>query len=175
MTSPPEIIETYQSSEFQENLETLRHIFFFSGVPLERLKLLAYVCKREIFKPGEYIFRQDEDDGQAFYVLSGKARLTLSTEEGEEEIRDFEEGNFIGGISLLGKMRRQFSLIVIEKTTCLILSRDKFTSTMQQFPDLLPRIITSMVDRINSWEKRLIDSRENNCNRCKNKLGVSLL
>ena len=62
---------TTPSSEFQENLELLRQIYFFSGLPLETLKVFAYLCTREKFKPDEYIFNQDEDDGQAFYIIKG--------------------------------------------------------------------------------------------------------
>jgi len=175
MTSPSEKNDAFKSSEFQENLEILRQILFFSGIPLERLKVIAYICNRETFKQGEYIFRQDEDDGQAFYILSGKTCLIYKGEEGEEDIRDYEEGEFLGGISLLGEMRRHFSLKACGDVTCLILSRDKFTSTVQQFPELMPRIIKSMVERINDWEGRFIGSREESCKLCRHKLGVSLL
>ena len=63
------------ASEFQENLEILRQTYFFSGLPLETLKIFAYLCTREKFRPGEHIFRQNEDDGQAFYIIDGQARL----------------------------------------------------------------------------------------------------
>ena len=45
------------SSEFQENLEILRQTYFFSGLPLETLKIFAYLCTREKFRQGEHIFR----------------------------------------------------------------------------------------------------------------------
>ena len=63
MNSSPEKNETTQSSEFQENLEILRQTYFFSGLPLQGLKVLAFVCTREKYKEGELLFKQDEDDG----------------------------------------------------------------------------------------------------------------
>ena len=63
------------SSEFQGNLEILRQTYFFSSLPLETLKIFAYLCTREKFRQGEHLFRQDEDDGQAFYIIDGRARL----------------------------------------------------------------------------------------------------
>ena len=69
---------TTPSSEFQENLELLRQIYFFSGLPLETLKVFAYLCSREKFKQDEYIFSQDEDDGRAFYIINGQAQLAVS-------------------------------------------------------------------------------------------------
>ena len=53
------------ASELEQNLEFLRQTYFFSGIPLEALKVFAYLCTREKFKSGEYIFRQ-------FHVENGK-------------------------------------------------------------------------------------------------------
>ena len=63
------------SSELEDNLEILRQTYFFSGLPLETLKVFAYLCTREKFKKDEYIFNQYEEDGRAFYIISGRAIL----------------------------------------------------------------------------------------------------
>ena len=125
------------SSEFQDNLEILRQIYFFSGLPLETLKIFAYLCTREKFKKGEHIFRQNEDDGQAFYIIEGKARLERKDNGETKNVRDCEAGEFLGGLTLLGETGRLFSLQSVTDTTCLVLSREKFAKTMKQFPDLL--------------------------------------
>jgi len=167
--------EAYDSSEFRENLEILRQIYFFSGLPLESLKVFAYMCTRESFKPGEYLFRQDDDDGQAFYIISGKARLVHTDEGGEEMIRDYDTGEFLGGMVLLGNMYRLFSLKAVTDVTCLILNREKFSTTIQQFPDLMPRIIKSVVGGISAWEERFLVSRVEGCKVCRKKVGISLV
>jgi len=46
------------SCEYQENLGILRQTYFFSGLPLESLKIFAYLCTREKFREGEFLFRQ---------------------------------------------------------------------------------------------------------------------
>ncbi|UCG08371.1 MAG: hypothetical protein JSV83_06915, partial [Desulfobacterales bacterium] len=52
------------ASELEQNLEFLRQTYFFSGIPLEALKVFAYLCTREKFKKDEYLFQQGEDDAQ---------------------------------------------------------------------------------------------------------------
>ena len=81
------------SSEFQENLEILRQTYFFSGLPLETLKIFAYLCTREKFRQGEFIFRQDEDDGQAFYIINGKAGLERRDNGETIQVRDCESSS----------------------------------------------------------------------------------
>jgi len=163
------------SSEFRKNLEILRQTYFFSGLPLETLKIFAYLCTRENFKQGEYIFRQDEDDGQAFYIISGKTGLKRKDNGETSEIRDCETGEFLGGLTLLGETRRLFSLKAITDTTCLVLTRDKFLKTMEQFPDLLAKICNAVAKSIDTWEERFLADRGDQCGECMSRLGVTLI
>ena len=163
------------SSEFQENLEILRQIYFFSGLPLETLKIFAYLCTREKFKQGEHIFRQNEDDGQAFYIVEGKARLERKDNGATTKVRDCETGEFLGGLTLLGDTGRLFSLKSVTDTTCLVLDREKFVKTMQQFPDLMMKICKAVAQSIDTWEKRFLIGQGDPCGECMDRLGVTLI
>jgi CRP-like cAMP-binding protein len=163
------------SSEFQENLELLRQIYFFSGLPLETLKVFAYLCSREKFKEDEYIFTQDEDDGQAFYIIEGQARLERSSNGETTVVREYASGEFIGGLTLLGETKRLFSLKSVAETTCLVLSREKFSKTMEQFPKLLAKICNAVAKSIDTWEERFLSDRVDQCGDCLEKLGVTLI
>ena len=163
------------SSEFQENLEILRQIYFFSVLPLETLKIFAYLCTREKFKQGEHIFRQKEDDGQAFYIVEGRARLERKDNGETTKVRDCETGEFLGGLTLLGETGRLFSLISVAETTCLVLNREKFAKTMAQFPDLMMKICKAVAQRIDTWEKRFLAGQGDQCGECMERLGVTLI
>ena len=127
------------SSEYQENLDILRQTYFFSGLPLESLKVFAYLCTRAKFKSGDALFNQGEDDGDAFCLISGKAQLERTVDSTRFPVRVLGPGEFIGGLSLLGETRRLYSLRALEETICLVLSREKFSKTLQQFPGQMPR------------------------------------
>ncbi len=140
--------------EFQENLEILRQIDFFAGLPIETLKVFAYLCARETYQAGDLLFTQDDDDGQAFYLISGDAILAHEVDGTEMEVRRFTPGAFLGSLALLGSMPRLFSLKAADTVTCLVLTREKFTKSIEQFPELMPRLLKSVVVGIRSWEKR---------------------
>ena len=163
------------SCEFQDNLEILRQTYFFSGLPLETLKIFAYLCTREIFRQGEHLFRQDEDDGRAFYIIDGRARLERDDNGNKIEIRDYQTGEFLGGLTLLGETRRLFSLKSVTDTTCLVLNRGKFLKTMEQFPNLLARICNAVAKSIDTWEDRFLADRGDQCGDCMDRLGVTLI
>ena len=117
MNSYTEKNEACQTCEFDDNLRILRETRFFSGLSLEALKVLAYLCTRETFKQDDYLFAQDDDDGRALYFVSGKAKLTHRHDSGEMDIRDFEKGDFLGGLVLMGHMRRLFSLKALTESS----------------------------------------------------------
>lgn len=163
------------SCEFEENLNILRQIDFFSTLPIEVAKVFAYLCTREVFKKGEYLFQQNDDDGRAFYIVSGEARL-FHDEEGEElAIRDYNAGAFFGRLALMGSMPRLFSMKALSDITCLTITREKFNKALAQFPEQMPRIIKAVVESIQAWEKRFLASRDENCEACMRKVGVSLV
>jgi CRP-like cAMP-binding protein len=84
-------------------------------------------------------------------------------------------GEFIGGLTLLGEVRRLFSLKAVEDTVCLVLEREKFSKAMEQFPIIMPRIFKAVAKNIDSWEERFLTERADMCGECMVNLGVSLI
>ena len=175
MNSNTEKNEDGATSEYQENLNILRQIDFFSGLPLEATKVFAYLCIREKFKSGDFLFQQDEEDEQAYYIISGSAQLVHVNAGQEMVIRDCEEGEFLGRLALMSTMSRLFSLRARTDMICLTITREKFTKALEQFPDLMPKLIRVIVDNIYSWEKRFVAHRTVDCSACFKEIGVSLV
>ena len=149
-------IEPDSSCEFQENLRILRQIPMMTDFPLEAHKLIAYLCVRETFKTGDFLFRKGDDDGQAFYVLTGRCALQHHRGEVRVQVREYGPEEFIGGLCLVGEMRRLFSLCALTDMQCLVLQREKFTRVMGQFPEITSRILRSAVRAIDAWEERFL-------------------
>jgi CRP-like cAMP-binding protein len=128
-----------------------------------------------MFQKGDYLFHQNEDDGLAIYIISGKATLVHKDKDGEHVIREYGEGEFLGGLSLVGNLHRLFSLKSLTGLTCLILTREKFTKALEQFPDLLPKVLKVVVKNIRTWEERFLADHTENREACKHNIGVSLI
>ncbi|MCU0591574.1 MAG: cyclic nucleotide-binding domain-containing protein [Desulfobacterales bacterium] len=163
------------SCEYQENLDILRQTYFFSGLPLESLKIFAYLCTREKFKEGSFLFQQGEEDGEALCIISGEVLLERTVEGASLPVRTLGAGEFVGGLTLIGPTRRLYSLRALQETICLVLGRDKFAKTLDQFPEQRHRIFRAVVAAINDWEERFLEGMTEACGGCTSKLGVSLL
>lgn len=175
MNSSTERGQPPESSEFQQNLEILRQMDFFSALSLEALKVFAYLFTRERFKPGDHLFYQDDNDGKAFYIISGTADLVRDEERGETTLGEFAEGDFLGGLALLGDVPRLFSVRAQTDLMCMVMTREKFTKALEQFPELMPKVMETMAKRVRLWEERLLLEQGGLCDQCRKKVGVSLI
>lgn len=175
MNSNMEKSDNGQFSEFQVNLKLLRQIDFFSGLPLDVLKVFAYLCTREKFKPGQYLFHQNDDDGRGFYIISGTTTLTYKNQNDEEIVRTYESDSFFGSLSLLTSMPRLFSMKAATDVTTMVMTRQKVTKALAQFPELMPKIIKTIASRITMWERQFILDHDEDHKLCKNHIGISLI
>ena len=161
--------------EYQENLNYLRQVDFFSGLPLEAIKVFAYLCTREFYKAGDYMFQKDEEGDQAFYLISGSASLLTEIHGGKQEIRAYGEGDFIGRLVLMGAVRHLFSLRAKTDVVCVTITGEKFSKALAQFPTVIPKMVKVIVENIYNWEKRFLSHRKPECIDCFKEMGVSLV
>ncbi len=161
-------------SEYRANLETLMQLPLFAGLPLEPLKVLAYLCRRETFKPGEILFHEHEVDANAYYILEGTAGL-LSERNGGSEYTEFGEREFIGGMSLFCDIKRLFTLRAKTRVVCLTLSRDKFQKIVERFPEITDKMVKAIILGVHAWEERFLREHARACDGCRKWVGVSLV
>ncbi|MGD8270685.1 MAG: hypothetical protein PVH69_10950, partial [Desulfobacterales bacterium] len=82
---------------------------------------------------------------------------------------------FLGRLALMSTMSRLFSLRARTDMICLTITREKFTKALEQFPDLMPKLIRVIVENIYNWERRFVDHRKIECSDCFKEIGVSLV
>lgn len=149
------------------------HIPIFSGLPLEPLKVLTYFCRRVTFMPGDTVFREQDVDPHAYFILTGTAALTLGSEE--TPINELGEMDFVGALSLFCDRKRLFTLKAKTKLTCLVLSREKFQKTLEQFPEIGRPIFEAIAKSLCRWEARLISEHAIQCPECRLSIGPTLV
>ncbi|NOX32251.1 MAG: Crp/Fnr family transcriptional regulator [Deltaproteobacteria bacterium] len=176
MNSSMKTDDSGDKSEFVANLNVFRQIEFFSGVSIEVMKLFAFLCQRQFYQKGDFIFRQDDDDGCSYYILSGKVKLVLNAGGKEHSIREYGAESYFGALSLVTPMVKQFSLIAIQDTVCMVMSRKAFSKVVDQFPDIHVTIARSIGKRLLQAERKCIHEFElKERDELKNLLGISLI
>jgi CRP-like cAMP-binding protein len=163
-------------SGYLQDLEHVRGIPLFQSLDYECQKLIAMVCKRIIFHSDDPLIKHGEDAEFAYYLLSGQVGAWLPRDNENHKIRSYEQGDFIGGCSLLGKIHHIFTVQAETDTVTLRLGRTDFQRVMAKFPSNMNKIVESLVSEMSRWDKMVTTTIESDENSNKySGVGVSLL
>ncbi|MFU2210266.1 cyclic nucleotide-binding domain-containing protein [Solidesulfovibrio sp. C21] len=173
MNSSTEHLEGVKGCGFNDCLDILRELPVFNGVPLDVVKVLAYLSGREEFGAGDALCEQGEALDRCFFLLCGEVETTRQTEDCEVSFSKRGKGFFFGGLGLLGSVKALYTVRAATDTQCLVLSREKFLKTAERFPDILPKILGNVVDHVFRWEEAFLKAHAAECAQ-NGEMGLSL-
>lgn len=162
-----------ETSEYQQHLEIMREIPYFSGLDLEAQKLIAYLCVREKFSAGDEVFATGDLDQSAYFIIQGTMEAYLDS--GPAKIQSFKEGDFVGALSLIGDSKRLFTLKATSDCVCIRLTSEKFKKAQEQYPEISRKFLKATVDMISNWEERFISNYNPGCSGCTVGIGLTLI
>jgi len=149
--------------ELDANLEILRNVHAFSGIPLPRLKLYAYLSRRMCYKAGEFVFRQHDSANRGYIIVSGKAQVIREYKDHSLFLNELQEGDFFGGLALLSEVKRLFTVKAVTNLECLTLDRESYRRLLAQFPEVAVKILDTMIKRIVQMEEKLFEEKLHEC------------
>lgn len=168
--------ESEKRTGFEQDLDHLRQVRLFQGLDLEHLKLIAMLSRKVDLIEGDQLMVQGEDDGNAYYLITGKLQGFHRKSGIDYPMLVVEPGEFIGGLALLGTAIRLFTVQATETSSLLRLPRDSFQKAMQQFTGNMAKIAANMASEVADWEKNvLIQIEEKELEVGNQSLGISLL
>lgn len=139
--------DNHDLDTIEGKLALLRQLPFFSALPLETVRLYAYLSNKEHYYAREPIVAQDEPADRLFLIISGKIAICE-----EHNGRDFHlqtlsgEGfNYFGELSLLAEFDWFFSARAITDVTLLSISREAFKKVMEKFPNYFAQTVSAIV------------------------------
>jgi CRP/FNR family transcriptional regulator, cyclic AMP receptor protein len=149
--------------ELEENLDILRKVPIFSSIPMERLKLYAYLSKRMHYRAGEFVFRHWESGDLGYVIICGKAQVIRELKEHSIFLHEFKEGEFFGGFALFSDAPRLLSVRATTDLECLTIDRETFQKLFLQFPEVGLKMLDIMVRRLIQMEEKLMQAKADEC------------
>ena len=129
--------------------ELLSQVSIFKGLTQEALAVLSSCLKPLHFARDVRIVGRD-DQGDALYIIeNGRVKVTLENSSGREVILSiFRAGDFFGEMSLLDGQPRSASVIAIEESDVLMLSREDFAKHLAECPETALNVLAEMSRRL---------------------------
>lgn len=111
----------------------------FSGAELENL---SNKKSYQLFKKGQYIFKEGTEPKGLFCIHDGNVKITKVSEDGKEQIvRLAKPGNFIGYRALLCNDIYQASAIALEDTHVCFYSKELYFELLYTKPEIAAKTI----------------------------------
>jgi CRP/FNR family transcriptional regulator, cyclic AMP receptor protein len=133
----------------ERDVETLRKIPLFAGLPTARLKLIAYTAEVVEFAPGEMIVRQGDTADAVYIITEGEAEVFIQDVDGHEiRLTTMGQHSLFGDVAVISKGRRTATIRARERVATFKISADVFLDLIRQSPEISMQVMTSLARQI---------------------------
>ena len=133
----------------ERDVETLRNIPLFSGLPTARLKLIAYTAEVVRFEPGEVIVQQGDPADAVYIIAEGEADVLVRGEDGHAiAVATMGRHTLFGEIAVLSQGRRTTTVKAKGTVVTFKISSKVFLDLVRQSPEIGMQVMTVLAQRL---------------------------
>ncbi len=131
------------------DVEMLRTIPLFAGLPTARLKLIAYTAEIVRFEPGEVIVQQGDPADAVYVIAEGEAEVSLADTAGQTiRLGTMGPHSLFGEIAVLCRSRRTATVRAKERVVTLKIPAKVFLDLVRQSPDIAMQVMTVLAQML---------------------------
>jgi CRP/FNR family transcriptional regulator, dissimilatory nitrate respiration regulator len=135
--------------------EFLRSLTFFSGLPEADMRAFLDTATVRDYKKGETLFHQGDAAEYLFVIISGWAKLSRSTAEGEEAmVALFTRGDVFAEAALFQGSVYPLSAYAAEDARVLAIPGAVLKGRAQKNPDITVRMLASLSREIQNLQRQ---------------------
>ena len=141
---------------FGLSLVVLRNVPLFSGLDESELEKLSKVSGRKRVERGAFVVRAAESTDSLYILLTGRAKVTNTDEEGREIILAWlGPGEFFGEMGLIDGSPRSANVVASEACELLVLSKDAFQRCLQDNFQVAQKLMQILVRRLREADRKI--------------------
>jgi CRP/FNR family cyclic AMP-dependent transcriptional regulator len=134
----------------------LRNLPLFSGLDEVELDKLSKVASRKRVERGASVVRAGEVTDSLYILLSGRAKVTNTDEEGREIILAWlGPSEFFGEMGLLDGSPRSANVVAAEACELMFLSKDAFQRCLQDNFQVAQKLMKILVQRLREADRKI--------------------
>ncbi|HRX53912.1 MAG TPA: cyclic nucleotide-binding domain-containing protein [Verrucomicrobiales bacterium] len=134
--------------------DLIHKVPFFREAHEELLKDVVMALRPVVYPPGAYLIREGEAGDCMFIVSSGTVEVV--SRDGSQVFAEFNEGSFVGELSLVYQSPRTASARALGYCDLYILTKQSFDFILQKHPAFAEHVMEIAAQR-----KREVDARSN--------------
>ena len=139
-----------------KKIELLQSVALFWDLSEEDLGYISEKMIARHYESGKFIFLEDSEGEQCFFVVQGSVKVTRLSKDGREVILAMlNEGEFFGEMALLDGESRSANVIALEETEVLTLNREDFLVVLHDYPQIAIQLLKEMADRLRKSDRQI--------------------
>jgi CRP-like cAMP-binding protein len=135
-----------------DEIELIRKIDFFGALEPKIVRKVADVCIPKSYAAGDYMIRQGETGLGLFFVVSGELNVEIERAGHKTVVATLKAEDFVGELSVIDNQPRSASVICVQDTKCLVLTRDSFLRLMNKYPQIAIQMAKSLSERLRTTD-----------------------
>jgi len=129
---------------------------FFAELSDSELRVILESVREVHYPRASIVFYEGDLADSLLLIVSGKVKVVLLGEEGQETILEIlPSGSFFGELALIEDGRRSATVITLEKATFLHLKRDAFLMAVQAKPAIAMRILKQLAKKVRALSEEV--------------------
>jgi CRP-like cAMP-binding protein len=133
----------------ERDVETLRNIPLFGGLPTARLKLIAYTADIVRFEPGEVIVQQGDLPDGVYIITEGEAEVWLADTTGQSRrLAVLGAHSLFGETAVLARSRRTATVRAKDRVVTFKISSNVFLDLVRSSSDIGMQVMTILAERL---------------------------
>ena len=139
-----------------KKIELLQSVALFWDLSEEELGYISEKMIARDYESGKFIFLEDSEGEQCFFVVQGSVKITRLSKDGREVILAMlNEGEFFGEMALLDGESRSANVIALEQTEVLTLNREDFLVVLHDYPQIAIQLLKEMAHRLRKSDRQI--------------------
>ena len=130
-------------------MSMLENVPLFSGLSRDTLREIEQHGHIKVYRKNTVIINQGDETDSLYVILSGRVKVFVSADDGREVVLNHQgTGEYFGDLALIDRHPRVASVITMESSSFMIISREDFMRCLSANPEIALNLIRPLTSRI---------------------------
>lgn len=137
--------------------EIVKEMPLFVSLNDEQQSRLLERASEQTFPPGHVVIRQEDSDGSAYVIVSGRVRVLESVPDSPVELflGELGSGEVFGELGVLRERPRSASIVTLERTRCLVIPAPDFLEVLRGSREMSMALLRILASRLYEADRLL--------------------
>ncbi len=135
---------------------SLQFVPIFADLPTDTILKIEKIGVKKNYQRDEPILLEEDSGNALFVILTGKVKVSRSSNDGREVILTIlGESDFFGEMAILDGLSRSANVIAIEESKVFLIQRNDFLQLLHTHPEISIILLQELTSRLRNADMKI--------------------